>query len=98
MSFKLIASLATSAALLAALAAPAAAGCRIRNETKYSFTVTSGNVSNQKVGSNTTTTIAAGTITGKSDDGKTIGGSCKEGDDLVIKDEKGIPVLTLKQK
>jgi hypothetical protein len=73
------------------------AGCRIHNETKWSFKIESGNTSNQSVGSNTTTTIAAGKIKGvDAKAGKTISGSCKDGDTLQIKDEKGIPVLSLK--
>ncbi len=90
---------ASALVLLAAvllLPAAASASCRIRNETKWSFTVESGNVSNQSVGSNTTTSIASGKIKGKSKDGKTISGSCKDGDELVIKDDGGIPVLELK--
>ena len=80
-----------SLALLAA--ADARASCRISNETGYSFTVASGNTSNQSVGAHTTTTIAPGTIVGKSKDGKTFGGSCKDGDNLVLKEDKGVPIL-----
>ena len=87
-----IASAVAGAALLLG-AVPAFATCRIANETKYSFTITSGNVSNQRVGAHTITTIQAGKILGKSDDGKGIGGFCKDGDELVVKDEKGIPIL-----
>jgi len=82
-----------AAAVVSAVAADAYAGCRIANETKWSFTVESGNTSNQRVGSHTTTSIAAGKIIGKSDDGKSISGSCKDGDSLVVKEEQGIPVL-----
>lgn len=85
-----------AAALVAAGAATAHASCRIRNETKYSFTVESGNTSNQRVGANTTTSIAAGKIIAKSAEGKTFGGSCKDGDELVVKEEKGVPVLSHK--
>jgi len=81
-----------SLALLAA-AADARASCRISNETGYSFTVASGNTSNQSVGAHTTTTIAPGTIVGKSKEGKTFGGSCKDGDNLVVKEDKGVPIL-----
>jgi hypothetical protein len=73
------------------------AGCRIHNDTKWSFKVESGNTSNQSVGSHTTTSIAAGKIKGvDAKSGKTISGSCKDGDSLQIKDEGGIPVLSLK--
>ena len=69
------------------------ASAAINNETGYSFTVSSGNTSNQSVGAHTTTTIASGTIVGKSKEGKTFGGSCKDGDSLVVKEEKGVPIL-----
>ncbi len=71
----------------------AAAGCSIHNDTKYSFTVSSGNTSNQSVGSHTQTSIAAGKIIGKSKEGKTISGFCKDGDRLEIKEEQGVPIL-----
>ena len=72
---------------------PAAASCRIKNETGYTFAVASGNVPNQKVGAHATTTIAAGKVQGRSDDGKTISGVCKDGGDLVIKEKNGVPLL-----
>ncbi len=73
------------------------AGCRISNETKWDFKVESGNTSNQSVGAHTTTTIAAGKIKGvDAKAGKTISGSCKDGEQLKIVDDKGVPVLTLK--
>jgi len=75
----------------------ALASCRVNNQTKYSFTVESGNTSNQSVGSNTSTTIAAGKIIGKSADGKSVSGSCKDGDELVIKEEKGVAILMPKK-
>jgi hypothetical protein len=71
----------------------ARASCRISNETGYSFTVSSGSTSNQSVGAHTTTTIAPGTIVGKSKEGKTFGGSCKDGDNLILKEDKGVPIL-----
>lgn len=73
------------------------ASCRIHNDTKWSFKVESGNTSNQSVGAHTTTSIAAGKIKGvDAKAGKTISGTCKDGDSLEIKDEGGIPVLTVK--
>ncbi len=72
---------------------PAAASCRIKNETGYSFAVASGNVPNQKVGARATTTIAPGKVQGRSEDGKTISGVCKDGSDLVIKEKNGVPLL-----
>ena len=72
---------------------PAVASCRIKNETGYTFAVASGNVPNQKVGAGATTTIAPGKVQGRSDDGKTISGVCKDGGDLVIKEKNGVPLL-----
>jgi len=79
--------------LVVMAAAEAAASCRISNETNYSFTVTSGNTSNQSVGAHTTTSIASGKVLGQSKEGKTIGGFCKDGDQLVVKEEKGGPIM-----
>lgn len=85
----------TLATLLLGLALPASAlaTCRINNDTKWDFTIESGNTSNQRVGPRTTTSIAPGKIRGKSKDGKTVGGSCKSGDKLKISDDDGVPVL-----
>jgi len=74
-------------------ASQAGAACRIANQTGYVFSVTSGNASNQNVAAHGTATIAPGKIVGKSKEGKTIGGSCKDGDELVIREEQGIPLL-----
>jgi hypothetical protein len=75
------------------LAPPAVASCRITNETGYTFAVASGNVPNQKVGARATTTIAPGKVQGRSEEGKTISGVCKDGGDLVIKEKNGVPLL-----
>ena len=83
----------TLAASLLLSASYASASCSIHNDTGYSFTVTSGNTSNQSVGSHTQTSIAAGKIIGKSKEGKTISGFCKDGDKLEIKEEQGVPIL-----
>lgn len=72
------------------------ASCRIHNDTNYSFTVESGNTSNQSVGSHTETSINAGKIIGRSKEGKTVSGFCKDGDHLEIKDEGGVPILMTK--
>jgi hypothetical protein len=72
---------------------PAVASCRIANETKYAFTVDSGNTASQQIGANAITTVAAGKIQGKSPEGKTISGSCRDGGDLVIKEKNGVPLL-----
>jgi hypothetical protein len=71
----------------------ALASCSVHNDTNWSFTVTSGNTSNQMVGSHSQTSIAAGKIVGKSKEGKTVGGFCKDGDKLEISDDHGVPVL-----
>jgi hypothetical protein len=75
----------------------AAASCRISNETNYSFVVDSGNVSNQRVNAHATTTIAAGKVAGKSPEGKTISGACRDGGDLVVKEKNGVPLLMPKK-
>ena len=74
----------------------AAAGCSIHNDTGWSFVVASGNTSNQQVGSHSQTSIASGKVVGKSKEGKTIGGFCKDGDKLEITDDHGVPVLMTK--
>src|SRR4051794_6635307 len=84
--------------LLAAGASRAAASCRVSNETGYAFSVSSGNVSNQRVGAHATTTIAAGKVQGKSGEGKTISGACKDGSDLVIQEKNGVPLLLPKKQ
>jgi hypothetical protein len=94
---RLVVTLCVVSGLLAAGGSLAMASCRVSNETGYKFTVSSGNVSNQRVGAHTTTTIAAGKIQGKSDDGKTISGSCKDGSDLVIQEKNGVPLLLPKK-
>jgi hypothetical protein len=84
--------------LLAICGSRALASCRVANDTKFAFTVSSGNTSNQRVGPHTTTTIAAGKIQGKSDDGRTISGMCKDGGDLVIQEKNGVPLLLPKKR
>ena len=76
-----------------ALATPAFARCDIHNDTSESFTISSGNVSNQRVGSHTSTTINAGTIIAKADSGKSAGGSCKDGDKIEIVLDGGVLVI-----
>lgn len=83
---------------LTAAASPASASCRVTNETGFTFTVASGNVSNQRIRGHSTTTIEAGKIQGRSDEGKTISGSCKDGADLVIQEKNGVPLLLPKKK
>jgi hypothetical protein len=80
-------------AALALLPGAAWATCSIKNETGHSFKVESGNVSNQSVGSHTSTTISAGTIIAKTDSGKTVTGSCKDGDRIKIVEESGALII-----
>jgi hypothetical protein len=73
--------------------ARAHASCVVTNETKLDFVVSSGNAANQKVKANATTTIEAGKVSGKSDEGRTISGSCKDGARLVVREKNGVPLL-----
>lgn len=77
-------------------ASPALARCNIHNDTGDSFTIESGNVSNQRIGAHTTTTINAGSIKAKSDAGPLLTGTCKDGQSVEIKTQGGAPVLTVK--
>jgi hypothetical protein len=79
-------------------AASARASCIVTNETGYEFVVSSGNSPNQKVGAHATTTIEAGKISGKSPDGKTISGSCRDGGSLVVLEKNGVPLLLPRKK
>jgi hypothetical protein len=72
---------------------PAAASCLVKNETGYAFTVASGNVPNQRVGAHATTTIAPGKVQGRTEEGKTISGICRDGSNLLIKEKNGVPLL-----
>jgi hypothetical protein len=83
----------SAAVVTLAFVAPVAASCRIKNETKYSFTVESGNTSNQSVGSNTETSIASGKVIGKSKDGKSFGGQCGEGQSVKVVEENGVVMM-----
>jgi hypothetical protein len=78
--------------------ARAAASCRVTNETGYTFTVSSGNAANQRVRAHATAAIEAGKIQGKSEEGKTISGSCRDGGEMVILEKNGVPLLQPKKK
>jgi hypothetical protein len=78
-------------------AAAAQASCVVTNQTGYEFVVSSGNAPNQKVAAHATTTIEAGKISGKSPEGRTISGSCKEGARLVVVEKNGVPLLLPKK-
>jgi hypothetical protein len=78
-------------------AARAQASCIVTNETAYEFVVSSGNSPNQKIGAHATTTIEAGKISGKSPEGRTISGSCKDGARLVVQEKNGVPLLLPKK-
>jgi hypothetical protein len=69
------------------------ASCRITNQTGYDFVIASGNVGDQRVKAHGITTIAPGKVLGKTDEGRTISGVCKDGGDLVIKEQDGVPRL-----
>src|SRR5262249_10795079 len=71
----------------------ALASCRITNETGYDFVVASGNVGEQHVKAHGTTTVAPGKVLGKTEEGRTISGVCKDGGDLIIKEQNGVPLL-----
>jgi hypothetical protein len=89
---RLLAPLAAAAVLGSAQLA--GASCHIHNDTGYSFTVESGNTSNQRVGSHTTTTIAPGKVIAKSDDGKaSFGGMCQDGQSVEVKEQGGVVVM-----
>jgi hypothetical protein len=82
---------------LSLFAAAARASCVVTNQTGYEFVVSSGNAANQKVAAHATTTIEAGKISGKSPEGRTISGSCKEGARLVVVEKNGVPLLLPKK-
>ncbi len=67
--------------------------CDIFNDTGTSFTIESGNTSNQRVGAHTHTSIASGKIIAKSDDGKGAGGSCNDGDKIKIVQDGGVYII-----
>src|SRR5215510_11511934 len=83
--------------LLVAGESGAAAACRVTNETGYTFTVSSGNAANQRVRAHATAAIEAGKIQGKSEEGKTISGSCRDGGEMVIQEKNGVPLLQPKK-
>ncbi len=83
----------TLLATTAAFSSVASARCTIRNETSYSFTVESGNTSNQRVGSHTTTSIDDGRIRARSDDGQSAGGSCGDGETVRIVEDHGTVMI-----
>jgi hypothetical protein len=91
MPLRTLAGLTLSAMLV--LPAAAWARCDLFNDTAWDFTVESGNVSNQRVGPRTHTSIAPGAIRATSKDGKSFGGSCCDGDKLVVVNDRGVPVL-----
>ncbi|HEV3030149.1 MAG TPA: hypothetical protein VG319_00830 [Polyangia bacterium] len=75
------------------VSAGARASCVVTNDTAYEFVVASGNAPNQKVAAHATTTIEAGKIAGKSPEGRTISGSCKDGARMVVREKNGVPLL-----
>ena len=83
--------------LVALGAARAGASCLVTNQTGFEFLVSSGNKADQKVNAHATTTIDAGKISGKSPEGRTISGSCKDGARMVIIEKNGVPLLMPKK-
>ena len=79
------------------LTAHARASCVVTNETAFEFIVSSGNSPNQKVAAHATTTVEAGKIVGKSPEGRTISGSCKDGARMVVREKNGVPLLLPKK-
>ena len=57
-----------------------------------------GNAANQRVRAHATAAIEAGKIQGKTEDGKTISGSCRDGGEMVIQEKNGVPLLLPKGK
>lgn len=96
MTARRLATFFVAAVAVSVFSAEAFASCSVKNRTKYDFNVTSGNTSNQRLRGNSSMSIASGTITGESPEGKTISESCKDGDDLVIEEKRGVPVTTHK--
>ena len=90
MSKNLLCAVASAVSLVAL---PAAASCTIHNDTGVSFSVESGNTSNQSVGSHTTTSIHAGKIIAKGDKGRSVGGHCKDGEKIKIVDDHGTLII-----
>ncbi len=77
---------------------PAVASCLISNQTTYAFAIDSGSAANQRVGPHARTTIEAGKIKGTSPDGRTISGACKDGGDLLIHEQNGVPLLVARDR
>jgi hypothetical protein len=74
--------------------APAFAGrCDIFNDSGETWTIESGNTSNQRIGAHTHTSIDAGKITAKSDTGKSVGGTCADASKIAIVDDHGVFVI-----
>jgi hypothetical protein len=75
----------------------AMASCVVTNQTGFTFVVSSGNLANQQLKPHATTTVEAGKILGKTEDGRTISGSCRDGGQLVVKEKNGVPLLLPKK-
>jgi hypothetical protein len=75
------------------LAARAQASCVVKNETGWEFVIASGNAGAQKLAAHAATTVEAGKISGKSPEGKTISGACKDGGRLIVREKNGVPLL-----
>ena len=80
--------------IVALTSTSALADCSIKNDTKYDFTVTAGNVSNRSFGANHVESFAKGSITGTSKGGKSFSTTCSGSEYLVVKEQEGAVVVT----
>ncbi len=89
-----VSSLALAAATLSAM--PAFADCTVKNDTKYNFDVTYGNVSNHSFGSNHVEKFPKGSVSGKSKDGKSFSLSCGGSESWNVAEKAGAIVAEKK--
>ncbi len=75
------------------MAGSALADCTIKNDTKFDFSVTAGNVSNRSFGSNHVEQFPKGAISGTSKDGKSFSATCAGSEHLIVKEDGGAVVV-----
>ncbi len=88
--------LAALAFAAACFAAPALADCTVKNDTKFDFVVTYGNVSNHSFGSNHIEQFPKGSVSGKSKDGKSFSLSCGGSESWNVAEKGGAVVAEKK--